>query len=179
MFWSKLKMTAPVVLASALLCGTGLMGYRAMGLPQAPAAAGKQQPRAGVDPEGKPTVPASSGSESPELDAIGKARIEVATKLRDAAHRLWQGGRDQRRRVSDRAETLRRSRGRCDGEDRRRPRPIPRASGHHAQADRRWHARTFPHGSVTQRDLLTAELARLDAEYALAKAKAKARSNAQ
>jgi RNA polymerase sigma factor (sigma-70 family) len=177
MFWSKLKMTAPVVLASALLCGTGLMGYRAMGLPQAPAAAGKQQPRARVDPEGKPTVGASSRAESPELDAIGEARIGVAAKLRDAAQRLWQGGEInvveyltvQKRYDDVVADVMVKS-------DADRVRFLERevSTLKHIEDGTR---ELFRKGQVTQQDLLTAELAQLDAEYALAKAKAKVRGN--
>ncbi len=42
--------------------------------------------------EPKPAAADTSGSDSAELDAIGKARIGVATKLRDGAHQLYQGG---------------------------------------------------------------------------------------
>ena len=45
---------------------------------QAPAAASEQQPASRTDPR-KPAAPASSHAESPELDAIGKARIGLAT----------------------------------------------------------------------------------------------------
>jgi RNA polymerase sigma factor (sigma-70 family) len=179
MFWNQLRMTAPVVLASALLCGTGLMGYRAMGLPQAPAAAGKQQPRAQIDPEGKPTVPASSGSESPELDAIGKARIEVATKLRNAAHRLWQAGEInvveyltvQKRFDEVVADVTVKT-------DADRVRFLEREVTTLKQIEDPTRE-LFRRGQVTQSDLLMVELARLDAEYALAKAKAKARGNSK
>jgi hypothetical protein len=175
MFWSKLKMTAPVVLGSALLCGTGLMGYRAMGLPQAPAAAGKQRPRAQVDPEGNPSVPAASGSESPELDAIGNARIGVAAKLRDAAQRLWQEGEinvveyltAQKRYDEVVADVTVKT-------DADRIRFLEREVTTLKQIEDATRE-LFRTGQAPQRDLLTAELARLDAEYALAKAKAKAR----
>ena len=92
MFGSKLTTTAAILMAGALLTGTALLGHSAMGLPQAPAASGKQQPQARVDADGNRVAAAPSGSESTELDAIGKARIGVAAKLRDRVFRRWQAG---------------------------------------------------------------------------------------
>ncbi len=179
MFWSKLKLTVPVVLASSLLCGTVLMAYRAMGLPHGPVVAGKQPPRVPVGPEGKPTVPASSGVDSPELDAIGKARIEVAAKLRDAAQRLQQEGEvsvveyltAQKRYDDVVADVMVKT-------DADRLRLLEREITTFKRIEDGTRE-LFHRGVVTQGALLTAELARLDAEYALAKAKAKARGNAK
>jgi RNA polymerase sigma factor (sigma-70 family) len=179
MSFSNLKMTASVALASALLCGTGLMGYRAMGLPQAPAAAGIQRPRAQGDPKGKPTVPTSSSSESLELDAIGTARIAIAAKLRDAAHRLWQGGETnvgdyltaQKRYDEVMADVMVKT-------DADRVRFLEREVTTLKQIEERMRE-LFRRGQCTERDLLTTELARLDADYALTKAKSKARGTSK
>ncbi len=172
MFWIKLKTCAAIVLAGALLSGTGLMGYRAMGRAQAPTAAAGQQPEGRAGPDGKPAA-RRPGTASTELEAIGKARVAVAKKLRDAAMTLWQRGEIEHHRVPDRAETLRRSRGGGHGQDRRRSHPVPRATGGRAQAARRGRPKAATtSGMIRQSDVFTAELARLDAEYALAKAKA-------
>ncbi len=175
MLWSKLKMIVPFVLGGALLCGTGLIGYRAMGRPQTPAAAGKQQPRAPVDPEGKPLAPLSTSFESPELDAIGKARMSVAETLRVAAYRQWQIGRIS---VSEYL-TAQKS---CDKvvadvtvkTDADRVQFLERVVKTLKQYEDVTRE-SFRKGMVQQFDVLTVELARLDGEYALAKAKLKAR----
>jgi RNA polymerase sigma factor (sigma-70 family) len=179
MFWSKFKTTAAILMAGALLSGTALLGHRAMGLPQAPAAAGKQQPRARVDTGGTPAATTPSGFESPELEAIGKARIEVAAKLRDATHGLWQAGEIslveyltvQKRYDEVVADVMVKT-------DADRVRYLE----HQIATLKRIEDRTrelSSRGQTTQRDLLTAELARLDAEYALANAKARARGNSK
>jgi hypothetical protein len=175
MFWSKLKLTAPVALASAFLCGMGMMGYRAMGLPQGREAVGKPQPRAGADLDGKPIATPGSDSESLELNAIGKARIEVATKLRDVAKQLWQGGQIS---VTEYLATQKR----YDEvvadmtvvTDADRVRFLERQVTTLKQIEERTRE-LFRTGSVSQHELFTTELARLDAEYALAKVKARAR----
>jgi RNA polymerase sigma factor (sigma-70 family) len=177
MFWSKLKLTAPVALASALLCGTAMIGYRAMGLPQGPEAAGKQQPRTSADLEVKPIGRPAFHSESSELNAIGKARIAVATKLRDAAKQLWQGGQinvteyltSQKRYDEVVADVTMVT-------DADRVRFLERQVRTLKQIEDGT-KELFRMGSVTQQELLTTELARLDAEYALAKAKARALGN--
>jgi outer membrane protein TolC len=173
MFWSKLKTTATILMAGALLSGTALLGHRAIGLPQAPAAAGKQQPRARVDPEGKPTAAAPTGFESPELEAIGKARIEVAAKLRDATQRLWQAGEinivEYLTVVKRYDEIMADVMVKTDA-DRVRYLEHQIATLKQIEDGTR---ELFRRGQATQRDLLTAELARLDAEYSLAKAKAR------
>ena len=92
MFWTRLRTYAAIVLAGALLSGTGLVGYRAMGRAQAPAAAAGQQPEGRAGPAAKPAAPTATGTAFSELDAIGKARVEVARKLRDAAERTWREG---------------------------------------------------------------------------------------
>ncbi len=114
------------------------------GLPGDGACAGLQRPRtdnnrrqAGPVPEKSRPFRLASGARVPRPpDAIGKARLEVAQQIRDAAEKLWREGRDQPRGVSHPSEALRRSCCRCRCEDRGRPRPVPRATGGHAQADR-------------------------------------------
>ena len=177
MFWSKLKLTAPVALASALLCGTGLMGYRAIGLSQGPEAAGKQRPRASADPKGKPIAPPASHTESSELNAIGKARIAVAMQLRDAAKQQWQGGEinvieyltTQKRYDEVVADVTV-----LTHADRVRFLELQVATLKQIEDRTR---ELFRRGSVNQHELLTTQLARLDAEYALAKVKSNVLGN--
>jgi RNA polymerase sigma factor (sigma-70 family) len=177
MFWSKLKTTAAAAFACALICSTGLMGYRAMGRHQLSETAAKQQRRDPIQTDAKQATQVASGGESPELTALGNARIEVARKMRDAAERLWREGErslvdylaaqkrydevvadvtvktdaDRLRFLERQVDTLRRI------EDHSR--------------------RLYRASQAPQLDVLTAELARLDAEYALAKLKAKVRSD--
>jgi hypothetical protein len=179
MFGSKLKTTTSLVMAGALLSGTALLGHRAMGLQQGPAAGRKLQPGARGDRAGEPAGAPPRGVGSPEIEAIGKTRIEVATKLRDATRALWREGQttlvelltvqkhyddvvadvmvktdaDRLRYLAQRVSTLK------EIEDGTRE--------------------LYRRNRAPQRDLLTAELARLDAEYALAKAKAEARGDSR
>jgi hypothetical protein len=179
MFWSKLKTTATILMAGALLSGTALLGHRAMGLPQAPAAAGEQQPRARVDPEGKPAAVAPSGMGSPELEAIGKARIDVAAKLRDTTYQRWREGAislveylTAQKRYD---EVVTDVRVKTDAD---RLRYLEQQIATLKQIEARIRE-LFRAGQAPDRDVLAAELARLDAENALAKVKAKARSNSK
>ena len=178
MFWSKLKTTAAIVMAGALLSGTGLLGYRAMGLPQAPAATGKQQPPARVGPEGKPASAAPSGAES--SDSRPSARPGSQSRRNcETRQGLWQGGEislldyltAQKRYDEVVADVMVKT-------DADRIRYLE----HQIVTLKQIEARTrelFRTGQVTLHDTLAAELARLDAEYALAKAKAKARGNSK
>jgi RNA polymerase sigma factor (sigma-70 family) len=170
MLWSKLKATAAIVLAGAVLFGAALLGHRAIGLAQRQAASDKQRPRSGVNLEGRPGVPALSGIAPSKLDAIGKARIDVAQKLRDATQRMWQAGEIglldyltvQRRYDEIVADVMVKT-----NADRLR------YLGSQIATLKQIEDRTremFRGGQASQRDVLTAELARLDAEYALAKA---------
>ncbi len=84
MFWGKLKPTMAIGLAAILLSGTGLVGYRAVGRAQAPADSARTPRKNSGRPQGKPAAPASAAAPSAELEAIGRARIAVAKKLRDA-----------------------------------------------------------------------------------------------
>jgi hypothetical protein len=174
MFWSRLKLTATAALACALLCGTGLVSYRAMGRLQAPEPAAGRQRTDSARLDVKQAPPVAAGAEAPELAAIGNARMEVARRMRDAAELLWRNGErtlmdylavqkrydevvanvtvkteaDRIRFLERQVDTLKRI------EEQTR--------------------RSYRTGQVSQLDVLTAELARLDAEYALAKAKVKA-----
>ncbi len=112
MFWTRLRTYAAIVLAGALLSGTGLVGYRAIGRAQSPAAAAGQQPEGRAGPAGKPAAPTATGTASSELDAIGKARHRGRPEAAGRGGETLASGRDQPRGLSDRAETLRRSRGR-------------------------------------------------------------------
>jgi RNA polymerase sigma factor (sigma-70 family) len=173
MFWTRLRTYAAIVLAGTLLSGAGLVGYRAIGRVQSPAAAAGQQSEGRSGPAGKPAPPTATGTASSELDAIGKARVEVARKLRDTAERLWRSGEKS---LVDYLTAM------------KRYDEVVADVGVKTEADRiRFLERQvvtlkqieeavrkqFDIGQVTQTDVLTAELARLDAEYALAMTKAK------
>jgi len=176
---NKIKTTGAIVMAGVFVTGTSPLGHRALGLPQASAGAGKQQSGAGVAPDGKVSATAPSDFESPELGAIGKARIEVAGKLRDATERLYRGGEvsiveylnAQKRYDEVVADVMVRT-----AADR------VRYLEHRVATHKKIEDATrelFRRAHVTERDALTAELARLDAEYALAKARADARSSSK
>jgi RNA polymerase sigma factor (sigma-70 family) len=173
MFWTRLRTSAAIVLAGTLLSGAGLVGYRAMGRVQAPAAPAGQQPDGRAGPAGKPAAPTATGTAFSELDAIGKARVEVARKLRDAAERQWRVGE---RSLGDYLTAMKRYdevvadvvvRTESD-----RIRFLERQVATLKQIEEAIRKR-YDSGQVTQTDVLTAELARLDAEYAVAIAKAK------
>jgi hypothetical protein len=160
MFLSKLKIAAPVVLAGAMVFGTGLAGYRALGRPQA-------------TEKGKSTAVAKEGEVSRPADgpkglaAIGKARLEIAKQLRDATFKRWELGNIgvsellpvQKRYTEITLEVL----------------PIEgggRVKFLEAEikAFRDLEALVKPlyeRGQIQERDLLMLELARLDDEYAL------------
>jgi hypothetical protein len=90
MFWSKLRTTAAVALTGALLCGSGMLGYRAMG--RQPVSSSGQEPTKRGGSDGKPASEAPSDVDSPELAALGKRRVDLAQKMRDSAFRLYQEG---------------------------------------------------------------------------------------
>ena len=90
MFWSKLKITAAVALTGALLCGSGFLGYRAMGRQQVPASGQERTKREG--PDGKRLAAPPSDVDSTELAALGQARMELAKKIHDSSFRLYQEG---------------------------------------------------------------------------------------
>ncbi len=184
MFLTKMKVAAVVLMASGIaVTGAFAVSQGRAGQAQAPTEkspdAGKQQPGAGANPEGKPSAPAPPGSDSPELEAIGKARIEVATKMRDLVQRQYEQG------TVDLLEYLAALK-RYDevvadvmvktAAD--RVRYLERQVATLKKIEEVIQAR-FRAGNTTQYDLLAAELARLDAEYALAKARADARSRSK
>jgi hypothetical protein len=174
MFWSKLKTTAAAALACALLCSTGLMGYRAMGRHQLSEPAAKQQHRDSAQPEVREATQVTSGAEPPELTALGNARIEVARRMRDAAERLWRAGERslldylaaQKRYDEVVADVMVKT-------DAERLRFLERQVDTLKRIEE-YSRRLYREGQAPQLDVLTAELARLDAEYALAKAKMRA-----
>jgi len=178
MFLGKIKMTVAIVMAGALVTGTVLLGRRASALPQASVDASKQQV-AGVNSDGKASATAPSGSESHELEAIGKVRIEVAAKLLDATQRLYRQGEvniveyltAQKRYDEVVADVMVKT-----ATDR------VRYLGHQVATLKKIEDATRElsrRGQATPRDMLAAELARLDAEYALAKARVDARSSSK
>jgi Outer membrane efflux protein len=176
MFWSKLKTNAAIVLAGALLSGTAVMGHRAMGRAQAPKAAARQQTEKQAQPGENSAVPASSGVESSDLDAIGKARIEVAQQMRDGAESLWRNGEIslgqyltlQKRYDEAVADVTVKT-------DADRVRFLERQVALFKQIEEAAR-KQYDRGQVPLFDMHAAKLSRLDAEYALAKAKVKAGS---
>jgi hypothetical protein len=179
MFSSKIKPIQVVAMAGALVAGTALMAHRALGLPQPSADAGNQQ-GTGIKPrDGGQAATAHSGSESPGLEAIGKARIEVAAKLRDSTKSLFERGEvnvveyltAQKRYDEVVADVMVKT-----ADDR------IRYLGHRIATLKRIEdamRELFRRNQASTRDVLEAELARLDAEYELAKAKANARSGSK
>jgi RNA polymerase sigma factor (sigma-70 family) len=175
MFWSRIKMTAAVAMAGLLLGSTGLLGYRAMGRQHspAPAPAAGQQP---AKPDGFDVKPAAAALSRPELAvlaAIGQARLEVAEKMRDAARALWQGG--EMTSVDFLAAQKRYDEAEADvtaTTDADHVRCLERQVSRLKQIED-FTRKLVRRSQGSQLDALAAELARLDAEYALAKAKAK------
>ena len=173
MFWGKLKSTLAIGLAAVLLSGTGLIGYRAVGRAQAPAAIARQRPKDSDRPEGKPAAPASAAAPSAELEAIGRARIAVAKKLRDSTFRLFQEGEigiteyltAQQHYDEVVAEVVVKT----DADLVRYLESRVAGLKQLEERARKLHAS----GMIRESDVLTLELARLDAEYALVKAKLK------
>jgi RNA polymerase sigma factor (sigma-70 family) len=174
MFWSKLKTTAVAALTCTLFCSTGLMVYRAMGRPQLSEPAAKQQRRDSVQADAKQAVQVASGAESPELTALGNARLEVARKMRDIAEKLWREG--ERSLVDYLAAQKRYDEVAADvtvKTEADRLRFLERQVETLKRIEE-YTRRFYRAGQAPQLDVLTAELARLDAEYALAKARLKA-----
>jgi outer membrane protein TolC len=115
----------------------------------------------------------ASGEETPELAALGKARMEVARRMRDTAEQLYRNGQAsfvnylamQKRYDEVVADVTVRT-------DADRIRFLERQVDLLKRIEE--HSRQLHMaGQGTQLDVLTAELARLDAEYALTKARTK------
>jgi RNA polymerase sigma factor (sigma-70 family) len=177
MFWSKVKTTAAVAMTGALLCGTGVLGYRAMGRQQVSPSgqSGTKRERSDVTRSAAPP----SDPESAELVALGKARIELAERIRNSVFTLFKEGEAtvgdylaaQKRYDEVVAEVMITT-------DADRVRFLERQVAGLKQVED--HVRQlFDRGQVQRFDADRAKLARLDAEYALAKAKAKVISNAK
>ena len=173
MFWSKLRTTAALGVAGVLLCGTGMMGYRAMGRQQVPTSAPGQQPTKEEGPAATRTLAAPSEVESPELVELGRARVEVARKLHDAAFRLWQAGEirtrdylDAQKRFNDVVAEVN---VKTDADRVRFFESLVAGSRQIEARIRQLHSKD----QVTLSDMHMVELSRLDAEYGLAKAKLK------
>jgi RNA polymerase sigma factor (sigma-70 family) len=168
MFWSRVKVALPVVLASALVCGTGVVGYRALGRSQVGEAGTKKGAR--VDAREKPSVRDLSVAKTPELVALGKARVEVAKELKDVALRLMQNGRVE---VAEylRAE-IRYYQILAEVEPEDSVRHLTAAVEGFKKVEDMVRVR-FANGQVSTLSVLEVKLSRLDAEYALAIAEGK------
>ena len=173
MFWSKLKMTVAIGLAGVLLCVTGVMGYRAMGRQQVPTSAPNKQPTRHEGPAATRIVAAPSEVDSPELVELGRARVELARKLHNAAFRLWQAGEI---RTKDYLEAQKRFNDvvaevnvKTDADRIRFFESLVAGSRQIEDRIRQLHSK----GQVTLSDMHMVELSRLDAEYGLAKARSK------
>jgi RNA polymerase sigma factor (sigma-70 family) len=173
MFWGKLKTTAAVALTGTLLCSTGMLGYRAMGRQQVHASAPGQQPTKPGGPGAKQVAATPSGAESPELAALGRARIELARELRDSAHRLWSEGEMSLAEYLDVQERYNKVVAEVNVKtDADRIQYFERlVAGSKQLEDRVRLLHRAGHARLT--DVHMIELTRLDAEYALVKAKLK------
>ncbi len=169
MFWSQMKSAAAVVAAGALIAGTGMVGYRAWGGPQAPAPAGvvAQQPAA------KPTSPpAPAPAGTTELEELGRKRLEAALRLRDKTFESYKRGAVS---FGDYLAAMKRYYAiRLDlaKSDQERITILEAQVDNFKRTDKQLEE-LFKAGQVTQMDLETAELDRLDAEYELARFNAK------
>jgi RNA polymerase sigma factor (sigma-70 family) len=171
MFGSKLKTTAAVALTGTILCGSGWLGYRAMG--RQPVSPSEQERTKRERSDGKPVAAPPADVDSPELAALGKARMEVTLNMRDAAASLYQGGEAsfvnyltaQKRYDEVVADVTVKT-------DADRIRFLERQVSTLKQIEEFTRKRR-EQAQGTLFDELAAELARLDAEYALAKARAK------
>jgi hypothetical protein len=179
MFWNKLKTHVAIVLAGALLCGTALVSHRAMGRAQAPAPAAGEQPAEPNRPAGKQSTTVLSDLELPDLAALTRNRLRVAQELRDTAAKLYREGETslvdyltwQKRYDDIVAEVTVKT-------DADRLRFLEHRVALLKQIEdttRKGHAS----GSARTFDVLVAELARLDAEEALAQTVAKSRGRAK
>jgi hypothetical protein len=172
MFWSKLRTTAAVALTGALLCGSGFLGYRAMGRQQV-APSGQEPTKRGVS-DAKPASAVPSDVDSQELAALGKARMELAKKLRDLSRQLWESGETsitdylaaQRRFDEVVAEVMVKT-------DADRIQLLERTVAGFKRLEDHFQV-LHRAGQVRESDVLVVELGRLDAEYDLAKARARA-----
>jgi RNA polymerase sigma factor (sigma-70 family) len=169
MLMSKLKLILAVVLAGGVLVGsTTLLGHRALGLLQLAPAQVKPEPKNQAGTQVLPDAPALSGGEA--RSPIQNARLDVAKKMRDNMYRLYQGGtlnelayRNAERRYNDLVGALT---AKSD---------VDRARFQQARLDglkqveqivRKQHA----DGQISENDMLTIVLERLEAEDDLAKA---------
>lgn len=117
-----------------------------------------------------------AGFESPNLEAIGKARIGIAAKLRDETKLLWQGGEinvvEYLNAEKRYGEVVADVTVKTEADRVRYLKHLIATLKKIEDATRELHRTS----QATQRDILTAELARLDAEYVLAKANAQSHS---
>ena len=172
MLMSKLKLILAVVLAGGVLVGsTTLLGHRALGLLQSTPSQVKPEPKIQAGAQGSPDAPALSGQEAKSSNQ--NARLDVAKKMRDNMYTLYQGGtlnelayRNAERRYDDLVGEL------TVKSDVDRGRFQQARVGGLKQVEqivRKQHA----DGQISENDMLTIVLERLEAEDALAKAKAK------
>ncbi len=177
MFWTKVKIATFIAMTGVMLSGAVLLAHAAMAHPQRPAPPAQQQLRAEVNPVANTAAPSPFESVSAELEAIGKARIDVAEKLRDGALKRWQGGElslveylnAQMRYDEVVADVMVRT-------DADRVRYLERRVATLKQIEDRTQ-QSYRAGQSSENDMLTAKLARLDAEYAVVKAKVSALGN--
>jgi hypothetical protein len=150
-----------------------VLGYRAMG--RQPVSPSGQEPAKSAGPDEKRASAAPSDVDSPELAALGTRRMDLAKKMLDSAFRLYQEGEmsvvdylaAQKRHDEVVADVTVKT-------DADRIRFLERQVTTLKQIEDRTRE-LFRRALVTQVDGDLAELARLDAEYALAKLKAKVR----
>lgn len=172
MYASQLKMVMAIVMAGAIFTGTGVVGYRAMGHGQAPAAPPSEPSRSAGPSAGKA---APDEADSPEVVELGKARLRTVLLLREMAMELWVAGATdtsellevERHYVAIRLEVA--------GSDPDRIRFLEEELARLKQIEKQGQ-QLFRSGQKSQIDLTRCELARLDIEYALAKLKAKTRA---
>lgn len=169
MVLSQLKSAAAVVAAGTLIAGTGMVGYHAWGGQQAPATA---SPAAQPSASKPATLPAPAPAGTTELEELGRKRLEVALKIRDIAFQQFKHGAAS---IQDYFDAMKRyyaiqlDLAKSDQE---------RITILEAQVDSLKQTenqleKLFKLGQVTQMNLLTAELDRVDAEYELARFRAK------
>ena len=173
MFMSKVKLLLAVVLTGgAIVSGTALLGRRAMGVhQQAPSSEAKSQKASAAGTAETPNV---STWPSPErLSPISRARIDVAKKLRDNAYTTFQQGESDlatylgaQRRYDDIVGALTAK----SDVDRVRFNEIRVAGWKQVEKAVR---DQFAMGQRSLNEVLAVELDRLEAEDALAKARAK------
>jgi HlyD family secretion protein len=172
MSMSKLKLILAVVLAGGVLVGsTTLLGHRALGLLQSTPSQVKPEPKVQAGTQGSPDTPALSGHEA--KSSIQNARLDVAKKMRDNMYTLYQGGtlnelayRNAERRYDDLVGELT---AKSDVDRTRFQQARVDGLKQVEQLVRKQHA----DGQISENDMLTIVLERLEAEDTLAKSKAK------